>query len=116
MWGGGGTGGSGGGGGLDPSALAGYATMGFVEDNYVSKVFFNQLFEYQYNHRVLTKDGETVVSDVTTAMVAISRTYTGITSSTVQVHCCPALSVGASASWVLVRSLRYQCLLTVSPT
>lgn len=82
MWGGGGTGGSGGGGGLDPSALAGYATMGFVEDNYVSKAFFNQLFEYQYNHRVLTKDGETVVSDVTTAMVAAPNEVVDTTSHT----------------------------------
>ena len=46
MWGGGGvSGGSGGGGGLDPSALAGYASMGWVDDNYVSKDYFNQLFE-----------------------------------------------------------------------
>ena len=82
MWGGGGTGGSGGGGGLDPSALAGYATMGWVEDNYVSKAFFNQLFEYQYNHRVLTKDGETVVSDVTTAMVAAPNEVVDTTSHT----------------------------------
>ena len=82
MWGGGGTGGSGGGGGLDPSALAGYATMGFVEDNYVSKAFFNQLFEYQYNHRVLTKDGETVVSDVTTAMVAAPNEVVDLVSHT----------------------------------
>lgn len=83
MWGGGGgTGGSGGGGGLDPSALAGYATMGWVEDNYVSKAFFNQLFEYQYNHRVLTKDGETVVSDVTTSMVAAPNEVVDTTSHT----------------------------------
>ena len=82
MWGGGGTGGSGRGGGLDPSALAGYATMGWVEDNYVSKAFFNQLFEYQYNHRVLTKDGETVVSDVTTAMVAAPNEVVDTTSHT----------------------------------
>lgn len=82
MWGGGGTGGSGGGGGLDPSALAGYATMGWVEDSYVSKAFFNQLFEYQYNHRVLTKDGETVVSDVTTAMVAAPNEVVDLVSHT----------------------------------
>ena len=82
MWGGGGTGGSGGGGGLDPSALAGYASMGWVEDNYVSKAFFNQLFEYQYNHRVLTKDGETVVSDVTTAMVAAPNEVVDLVSHT----------------------------------
>lgn len=83
MWGGGGgTGGSGGGGGLDPSALAGYASIGFVEDNYVSKAFFNQLFEYQYNQRVLTKDGETVVSDVTTAMVAAPNEVVDLVSHT----------------------------------
>lgn len=82
MWGGGGTGGSGGGGGLDPSALAGYASMGWVEDSYVSKAFFNQLFEYQYNHRVLTKDGETVVSDVTTAMVAAPNEVVDLVSHT----------------------------------
>ena len=82
MWGGGGTGGSGGGGGLDPSALAGYASMGWVEDNYVSKAFFNQLFEYQYNHRVLTKDGETVVSDVTTSMVAAPNEVVDLVSHT----------------------------------
>ena len=82
MWGGGGTGGSGGGGGLDPSALAGYASMGWVEDNYVSKAFFNQLFELQYNHRVLTKNGETVVSDVTTAMVAAPNEVVDLVSHT----------------------------------
>ena len=82
MWGGGGTGGSGGGGGLDPSALAGYASMGWVEDSYVSKAFFNQLFEYQYNHRVLTKDGETVVSDVTTSMVAAPNEVVDLVSHT----------------------------------
>ena len=82
MWGGGGTGGSGGGGGLDPSALAGYATMGWVEDSYVSKAFFNNLFELQYNHRVLTKDGETVVSDVTTSMVAAPNEVVDTTSHT----------------------------------
>ncbi len=44
MWGGGVSVGSGGGGGLDPSALAGYATQGWVEENYVSKDYFSQVF------------------------------------------------------------------------
>ena len=71
MWGGGGvSGGSGGGGGLDPSALAGYASMGWVDDNYVSKDYFNQLFKVKVAVRVLVTDPSTtpatVISDTST--------------------------------------------------
>ena len=71
MWGGGGvSGGSGGGGGLDPSALAGYASMGWVDDNYVSKDYFNQLFKVKVAVRVLVADPSTtpatVISDTST--------------------------------------------------
>ncbi len=72
----GGVGGStGGGGGINPSELAGYATQAWVEGNYVSKMFFNQMFELQYSQRVLTKDGDTVISDVTTPMTANPNTF-----------------------------------------
>ena len=66
MWGGGGgTGGSGGGGGLDPSALAGYAPMGWVEDNYISKAFWTELFVIHGMETVYTSDddGQTWTQD-----------------------------------------------------
>ena len=65
MWGGGGTGGSGGGGGLDPSALAGYASMGWVEDNYISKAFWTELFIIHGMETVYTSDddGQTWTQD-----------------------------------------------------
>ena len=79
----GGAGGStGGGGGINPSELAGYATQAWVEGNYVSKMFFNQMFELQYSQRVLTKDGETVIDDETTDMVATPNTFIDTTTQT----------------------------------
>ena len=79
----GGAGGStGGGGGINPSELAGYATQAWVEGNYVSKMFFNQMFELQYSQRVLTKDGDTVISDVTTPMTANPYTFVDTTPHT----------------------------------
>ena len=79
----GGAGGStGGGGGINPSELAGYATQAWVEGNYVSKMFFNQMFELQYSQRVLTKDGDTVISDVTTPMTANPNTFVDTTPHT----------------------------------
>ena len=55
MWGGGF--GSGGGGGLDASALAGYATQQYVEENYVGKPFFNDLFTIHGKEKVTIVDG-----------------------------------------------------------
>ena len=79
----GGAGGStGGAGGINPSELAGYATQAWVEGNYVSKMFFNQMFELQYSQRVLTKDGDTVISDVTTPMTANPNTFVDTTPHT----------------------------------
>ena len=47
MWGGGGGTGGSGGGGTDMSSMAGFASQGWVEGNYISKEFFNQMFELQ---------------------------------------------------------------------
>ena len=59
MWGGGGgTGGSGSGGGFDPSALAGYASQAWVEDNYVSKAFWTELFVIHGMETVYTSDDD----------------------------------------------------------
>lgn len=55
MWGGGF--GSGGGGGLDASALAGYATQQWTEENYVGKPFFNNLFTIHGKEKVTVVDG-----------------------------------------------------------
>ena len=55
MWGGGF--GSGGGGGLDASALAGYATQQWTEENYVGKPFFNNLFTIHGKEKVTIVDG-----------------------------------------------------------
>jgi len=68
MWGGGY--GSGGGGGLDASALAGYATQQWTEDNYVSKPFFNELFTIHGTETVEVTDGTT--SEVTTTTTDIT--------------------------------------------
>jgi len=62
MWGGGGSGGSGGGGGLDPSALAGYATMGWVDENYLSKAFWNELFIIHKKVTTVVMNGQTEIS------------------------------------------------------
>ena len=55
MW--GGDFGAGGGGGLDSSALAGYATQQYVEENYVGKPFFNNLFTIHGKEKVTIVDG-----------------------------------------------------------
>lgn len=68
MWGGGY--GSGGGGGLDASALAGYATQQWTEENYVSKPFFNELFTIHGTETVEVTDGTT--SEVTTTTTDIT--------------------------------------------
>lgn len=82
MWvGDGGSGGSGGS-GFDPSTLSGFAKQSWVNDNFVSKAFFNQMFELQYSQRVLTKDGETVIDDETTDMVATPNTFIDTTTQT----------------------------------
>ena len=44
-------------------------SAGWVEANFLSKDFFNLLFEVHISTRVLVKDGEEVVSDTTTAGV-----------------------------------------------
>lgn len=82
MWGGDGGSGGSGGSSFDPSTLAGYAQQSWVNDNFVSKAFFNQMFELQYSQRVLTKDGDTVISDVTTDMVATPNTFIDTTTQT----------------------------------
>ena len=82
MWGGDGGSGGSGGSGFDPSSLSGYAQQSWVNDNFVSKAFFNQMFELQYSQRVLTKDGETVISDVSTDMVATPNTFIDTTTQT----------------------------------
>jgi hypothetical protein len=53
-----------------------------VNDNFVSKAFFNQMFELQYSQRVLTKDGETVIDDETTDLVATPNTFIDTTTQT----------------------------------
>ena len=82
MWGGDGGSGGSGGSGFDPSTLSGFAQQSWVNDNFVSKAFFNQMFELQYSQRVLTKDGDTVISDVTTDMVATPNTFIDTTTQT----------------------------------
>lgn len=55
MW--GGDSAAGGGGGLNSSALAGYATQQYVEENYVGKPFFNDLFTIHGKEKVTVVDG-----------------------------------------------------------
>lgn len=55
MWGGDSV--AGGGGGLGSSALAGYATQQYVEENYVGKPFFNDLFTIHGKEKVTIVDG-----------------------------------------------------------
>ena len=63
----GGIGGGGGGGGMDPTALAGYATQSWVDGSYLSKAFFNQLFEVHTSTTTTVKDsGGTIISGPTT--------------------------------------------------
>jgi len=82
MWGSSGGSGGSGGSGFDPSSLSGYAQQSWVNDNFVSKAFFNQMFELQYSQRVLTKDGETVIDDETTDLVATPNTFIDTTTQT----------------------------------
>ena len=55
MW--GGDSAAGGGGGLGSSALAGYATQQYVEENYVGKQIFNDLFTIHGKEKVTVVDG-----------------------------------------------------------
>ena len=57
--------GSGGGGGssFDPSYLAGFATEAFVEENYVSKLFWNEIFEVRGTKTTTVGSAEPVVID-----------------------------------------------------
>ena len=82
MWGSDGGSGGSGGSGFDPSTLSGYAQQSWVNDNFVSKSFFNQMFELQYSQRVLTKYGETVINDETTDLVATPNTFIDTTTQT----------------------------------
>ena len=57
--------GSGGGGGssFDPSYLAGFATEAFVEENYVSKLFWNEIFEVRGTKTTTVGSADPVVID-----------------------------------------------------
>ena len=63
-----GRGGSGGGGGgsLDPSALAGMASQAWVEEGYISKAFWNELFIIHKKVTTVVMNGETEVSRTVT--------------------------------------------------
>ena len=62
----GGTGGSGGGGGIDMSALAGFASQSWVDGSYISKAFWNELFEIKTKVETIVKDsGGEIISDTT---------------------------------------------------
>ena len=62
----GGTGGSGGGGGIDMSALAGLASQSWVDGSYISKAFWNELFEIKTKVETIVKDsGGVIISDTT---------------------------------------------------
>lgn len=60
------SGGGGGGGIFDPSALAGYATQAWTEENYISKTFFNELFIVHKKVTTVVMDGETEISRIVT--------------------------------------------------
>ncbi len=64
----------GGGGGLfDPSALAGYASQAWVEDNYISKLFFGRMFTANGTQKVYTStDGGATWGDPVTTSVTIA--------------------------------------------
>ena len=81
----GGTGGSeGGSGGLDPSALAGYATQSWVETSFLSKAFFNQLFIVHTKITTVVTDshGDPVGDPVVTTGTLSPNTLIGAPSST----------------------------------
>ena len=63
----------GGGGSFDPSALAGYASQAWVEDNYISKLFFGRMFTANGTKKVYTStDGGTTWGDPVTTAVTIA--------------------------------------------
>ena len=63
----------GGGGSFDPSALAGYASQVWVEDNYISKLFFGRMFTANGTQKVYTStDGGTTWGDPVTTAVTIA--------------------------------------------
>ncbi len=55
-------GGAGGGGSFDPSELAGMASQAWVEDGYISKAFWNELFIIHKKVTTVVMNGETEVS------------------------------------------------------
>jgi len=55
-------GGGGGGSSLDPSMLAGMATQAWVEDGYISKAFWSEIFIIHKKVTTVVMDGETEVS------------------------------------------------------
>ena len=71
MW-GGGYGSSGGGGGMDASALAAYATQQFVEETYVGKLFFSNLFTIHGKQTVTVVDGTTREETVTVTDIILA--------------------------------------------
>lgn len=79
-----GRGGSGSGGGsLDPSALAGLASQAWVEEGYISKAFWNELFVVHKKVTTVVMNGTTEVSrTVTTNTVFTPNEVPGSTSST----------------------------------
>ena len=82
----GGTGGSAGGGSFDPSVLAGYATQLWVDGNYVSKPFFNQLFTVHVKITTVVTDshGDPVGDPTVTTGVIEPNETVGTTSTTDQ--------------------------------
>ena len=77
------SGGGGGGGSLDPSALAGYATQAWTEENYISKTFFNELFVVHKKVTTVVMDGDTEISrTVTTNSIFAPNEIPGTTTET----------------------------------
>lgn len=77
------SGGGVGGGSFDPSALAGYATQAWTEENYISKTFFNELFVVHKKVTTVVMDGETEISrTVTTNTVFAPNEIPGTTTET----------------------------------
>ena len=58
--------GGGGGGSLDPAALAGMASQAWVEEGYISKAFWNELFIIHKKVTTVVMNGETEVSRTVT--------------------------------------------------
>jgi hypothetical protein len=77
------SGGGGGGSSFDPSALAGYATQAWTEENYISKTFFNELFVIHKKVTTVVMDGETEISrTVTTDSIFAPNEIPGTTTET----------------------------------